>query len=195
MIDGYPKIKAWMEECSKGGLLQSLSGQAKFGSRSDHHHFALSSALRPSHADVSKFSPNSCGTSAFLRPIMESMGVKYRPEVSSGVVVQDPVVDLTEVAPYWNSLFRRVKPSLSPQDTAKQTPVLSTLGNSTRSYPRLHFISSGFVDSLHSRKNMGYLTRDVMASLVPEKDDCEEALEYCRELVDIYEPPPGGRCD
>jgi hypothetical protein len=30
-----------------------------------------------------------------------------------------------------------------------------------------------------------------MAGLVPEKDDREEALEYCRELVDVYEPPMG----
>jgi hypothetical protein len=27
--------------------------------------------------------------------------------------------------------------------------------------------------------------------LIPEKDDCEEALEYCRELADVYEPPIG----
>ena len=38
---------------------------------------------------------------------------------------------------------------------------------------------------------MGYLSRDVMVGVVPEKDDCEEALEYCQELVDVYEPPYG----
>ena len=27
-----------------------------------------------------------------------------------------------------------------------------------------------------------------MGGLIPEQDDCEEALEYCRELVDVYEP-------
>jgi hypothetical protein len=191
----------WLEDISGGGLLESLSGHALFGKRSDHHHFALSSALRPSSSDVKKFSTTDCGTSAFLRPIMESMGMKYRPEVSSGVVVKDSVVDLTDVGSYWNSIFGRVKypnapqsdenKSPSPQQVAFHTPVLSILGNSTRSYPRLHSISSGFVDSLHSRKNMGYLARDVMAGMAPEKDDCEEALEYCRELVDVYEPPLG----
>ena len=30
-----------------------------------------------------------------------------------------------------------------------------------------------------------------MSGLIPEQDDCEEALEYCRELVDVYEPPLG----
>ncbi len=31
-----------------------------------------------------------------------------------------------------------------------------------------------------------------MAGIVTERDDCEEALEYCRESVDVYEPPMGG---
>jgi len=44
---------------------------------------------------------------------------------------------------------------------------------------------------LHSRSNKGYFSRDVMSGLIPEQDDCEEALEYCRELVDVYEPPLG----
>lgn len=134
--------------------------------------------------------------------MMESMSVQYRPEVSSGVVVKDTVVDLTEVGSYWNSIFKRVKlpktrnathseKAASAQQIANHTPILSILGNLTRSYPRLHSISSGFVDSLHSRKNMGYLARDVMSGMAPEKDDCEEALEYCRELVDVYEPPVG----
>ena len=61
----------------------------------------------------------------------------------------------------------------------------------TRSYPRLNSISTGFVDALHSRSNKGYFSRDAMSGLIPEKDDCEEALEYCRELVDVYEPPMG----
>jgi len=80
---------------------------------------------------------------------------------------------------------------MSPNTCASHTPILSVLGNSTRSYPRLNTISSGFVDALHSRQNKGYLSRDVMAGVIPEKDDCEEALEYCRELMDVYEPPLG----
>jgi hypothetical protein len=190
----------WMEDYSGGGLLESLSGHSNFGRRCDHHHFSLSTALRPASSDVRKFPSNDCGTSAFLRPIMESMGVAYRPGVSSGVVVRDTAVDLTEVGSYWNSIFRRVKHPNPPndsqttpsaQDIVNHTPILSILGNSTRSYKRLHSISSGFVDSLHSRKNMGYLARDVTSGLAPEKDDCEDALEYCRELVDVYEPPHG----
>ena len=47
------------------------------------------------------------------------------------------------------------------------------------------------LDALHSRSNKGYFSRDAMSGLIPEQDNCEEALEYCRELVDVYEPPLG----
>ncbi|KAL7540696.1 hypothetical protein ACHAWF_006761 [Thalassiosira exigua] len=201
----------WLEDaslktlCGGGGLLSSLSGNSvPFGRRADHHHFALSSSLRPSASDARSFDdarvhPGGCGASAFLRPMMEGMGVRYRPDVSSGAVVRDTVADLTGVGSYWRSIFAdrsavsgsSEKGNLSPRDVASHTPIVSVLGNSTRSYPRLHSVSAGFVDALHSRRNMGYLSRDVMAGIVPEKDDCEEALEYCRELVDVYEPPTG----
>lgn len=196
----------WLEdnttECVGGrGMLYSLSGHVSpFGMRSDHHHFALSSALRPTFSDANGIAANSCGVNVFLRPMMESMGVKYRPGVSIGVVVKDTVVDLTGVESYWGSVFRKVQYPASnspqnvlpsPREIASHAPILSVLGNSTRTYPRLRAISTGFDDSLHSRKNMGYLTRDAMAGVVPEKDDCEEALEFCKELVDVYEPPLG----
>ncbi|KAL3794040.1 hypothetical protein HJC23_008928 [Cyclotella cryptica] len=195
----------WLEDSCTGfggggGLLNSLSGHGIcFGRRSDHHHFALSSALRPSSSDTSALSATSCCTSAFIRPMMESMGAKYRPGVTLGVVVKDTVADLTGIGSYWTSVFRRVQQPTAtqqsrtplPQEVAHHTSILSVLGNSTRSYPRVRAISTGFVDSLHSRKYMGYLTRDEMAGIVPAKDDCEEALEYCRELVDVYEPPLG----
>lgn len=188
-----------------GGLLSSISGNTTpFGRRSDHRHFALSTALRPSDSDYRSFSSgrntvNADGdcVSSFLRPMMESIGSNHRPEVSSGVVVKDSVVELTEVGSYWRSIFsgrRSLKDNrtvLSPSERASITPVLSVLGNSTRSYPRLKSVSTGIIDALQSRCNMGYLSRDVMSGLIPEKDDCEEALEYCRELVDVYEPPMG----
>jgi len=222
----------WMEDSSTnvaggGGILSSLSGNdIAFGRRTDHHHFALLSSLRPS-ATESRRSNSVQGSgstgvaSAYLRPMMESMGMKYRPEVSSGLVVRDSVAQLTGVCSYWGSVFaeRRLQssttasgtgeaavasegkstekqqqseaPTLSPTEIANNTPILSLLGNSTRSYPRLDSISTGFVDALHSRSNKGYFSRDVMSGLIPEQDDCEEALEYCRELVDVYEPPLG----
>ena len=212
----------WLDDfstktCDGGGLLSSLSGNSiPFGMRSDHHHFALSTSLRPAKSNSRPlFSSDNCTATVFLRPMMESMGVKYRPEVSLGLVVEDNVVDLTGVSSYWRSVFSDRRTSavtpqkasgkggvgsieshtkltkMSPNTCASHTPILSVLGNSTRSYPRLNTISSGFVDALHSRRNMGYFSRDVMAGIIPEKDDCEEALEYCRELMDVYEPPLG----
>jgi hypothetical protein len=212
-----------------GGVLSSLSGnEIAFGRRTDHHHFALLASLRPSASESRRYNPTSFSnggspdvTSAYLRPIMESMGMKYRPEVSSGLVVRDSVEQLTGMSSYWGSVFAERIPSsttdastsgsataagknsstkqqhndersaISPSDVAHNTPILSILGNSTRSYPRLNSISTGFVDALHSRSNKGYFSRDAMIGLIPEKDDCDEALEYCRELVDVYEPPMG----
>lgn len=212
----------WLDDASMvggGGLLTSLSGNSiPFGRRADHHHFALLSSLRPAASDV-------CGlaspTTAFLRLMMESMGIGYRPEASVGLVVEDTLLNLTgDIGSYWRCIFaerRRSSVDAVPtapstgttsgssgggnnpfpkqqspkQHLASRTPVLSVLGNSTRSYPRLRSVSSGFIDALQSRSNAGYLSRDVMAGVVPEKDDCVEALEYCRELVDVYEPPLG----
>jgi hypothetical protein len=45
---------------------------------------------------------------------------------------------------------------------------------------------------LHNRSNYyGYFSPEFTSGLIPEKDDCEEALEYCRELAEVYEPPIG----
>ncbi|KAL7495039.1 hypothetical protein ACHAWT_003592 [Skeletonema menzelii] len=219
----------WMEDMSTsaaggGGILSSFSGnELAFGRRADHHHFALLTSLRPSVTESRRCNSAAGGgsagvTSAYLRPMMESMGMKYRPEVSSGLVVRDSVAQLTGVGSYWGSVFAERRftsnttangsiateegdpkevqqqaetSTLSSSDVANNTPILSILGNSTRSYPRLNSISNGFVDALHSRSNKGYFSRDVMSGLIPESDDCEEALEYCRELVDVYEPPLG----
>jgi len=221
----HQDLGEWLEDISTnaggtGGVLSSISGSIEpFGRRSSHHHFALSTSLRPAASDrTSSLGDNSssgiCSTAAYLRPIMEGLGVKYRPEVSLGLVVRDTVVDLTNVGSYWRSVFSSQSiPSKSastepgnsttqqiqgndqkmrsPLELASHTPILSVLGNSTRSYPRLSFISSNFFDALRSRNNTGYFSRDAMAGLLPEKDDCEEALEFCRDLVDVYEPPLG----
>ena len=176
----------WLEDSSVGGLMSSLSGNTKhFGMRSMHYHFTLSASIRP--ADVCK--DDEFGN--LLRPTMESLGVKYRPEVSMGLVANDSVVKLTELGAYWPSLFvdRRDGSNVSARTVASHTPILSVLGNSTRSYPRLRSVSSGFVTALKTRK--GLLSRDTLLGLAPEIDDCEEACEYCRELVDEYEPPSG----
>ena len=106
----------WMEDSSTnvaggGGILSSLSGNdIAFGRRTDHHHFALLTSLRPSATESRRSNSvegsGSTGVaSAYLRPMMESMGMKYRPEVSSGLVVRDSVAQLTGVGSYWGSVF------------------------------------------------------------------------------------------
>ena len=95
-------------------MLSSFSGPSiPFGMRADHYHFALSTSLRPAESESCYFPSaaksipggGNCATTAFLLPMMESMGVKYRPEVSLGVVVKDTVVDLTGVSAYWRGKF------------------------------------------------------------------------------------------
>jgi len=90
--------------------------------------------------------------------MMESMSVKYRPEVSLGVVIKDTIVDLTGVSLYWCGNFldrsskchqhqclqkkdmggsdksQQLNPTMmSPNECALHTYILSVLGNSTRS--------------------------------------------------------------
>jgi hypothetical protein len=42
-----------------------------------------------------------------------------------------------------------------------------------------------------SRKFSGYHNRDVMQNILPEAEDCKEAMEYSLDLRDIYHPPDG----
>ena len=230
---GQKEPGEWLEDISVrapgggGGLLSSLSGATvPFGKRAIHRHFSLSAALRPTMADalgssafVENHNAGSALPTSFLRPMMESMGVAYRPEASFGLVARESVAELTGGGSYWRTIFAAGAgdaahaPTSSagaaaitatsagsgvhglsspPRDNlVTRTPVLSVLGNTTRSYPRFHAVSSEFADALCSRRNASYRSRDVVVGLVPEEDDCAEALEHCRDLVDAYEPPRG----
>jgi hypothetical protein len=53
-------------------------------------------------------------------------------------------------------------------------------------------ISANGLKSALSRKNVGYMRRDGMAGLAPEGEDCEDAVEACLTLRDVYEPPSFG---
>ena len=113
---------------------------------------------------------------------MESMGVRYRPEVSMGTVTVTSIRTLISggygAGSYWKSL---VPP---------ETPVLAVLSNSSRSYSYLHHVACEMKRGL-SRKFHGYVGRDVMQKILPEAEDCQEALEYSFDLRDIYHPPDG----
>ena len=180
----------WLEDHGNfGGTLSSLSpaGGGMQSLRSNHTHFALSTAYRPAGTD-----PSRDPAAAYTTLIMEGMGIRYRPEVSVGSVVRQSIRGLTDNAgygagAYWDSVLGRTKDG---SNTFANTPVLAVLGNSTRIHGHLVATSSNLEAAL-SRKYTGYMERDTMAGLTPEGDDCTEAAEACYELRDTYEPPTG----
>jgi len=187
--------------------------------RSLHHHFALSSSFRPpspppetlsfaSFLKKSKSSnnngPKKDAISTYLTPMMESLGIRYRPEISSSVIVPQSIHALTRESTaagiYWPSIFSSSSFTHEKEERTAaaaasshihQTPILSLLGNTTRSYPLLQSIVQEYNYSLNSTLNRGYYTKDVSCGLVPEVDDCEDSMEICRTIMDCYEPPSG----
>ena len=188
----------WLEDRQNyGGILSSFSpvpssGQASI--RSNHSHFALSSTYRPAGND-----PSSDPAAAYTTPLMEGMGLRYRPEVSVGTVVRQSIRGLTGNAgyaagAYWKSILGSPGTTTDGQpsdiDSYISAPILSVLGNSTRVYPHLSNTSTNFAAAL-SRRYAGYMSRDSMAGLAPEGEDAEEAVEAIYEMRDAYEPPLG----
>jgi hypothetical protein len=161
---------AWLEAES----LVSCSPKS-IGKRSLHHQFALSGLMRPAAS-------SSSNVSDCLTCTMESVGIRYRPEVSMGTVMNTSIHQLVAggygAGSYWKPLV------------SQETPVLAVLSNSSRSYSYLHAIASNMKQGL-SRKFSGYHNRDVMQNILPEAEDCREAMEYSLDLRDIYHPPDG----
>ena len=159
----------WLEADS----LVSYSPKA-IGKRSFHHHFGLAGLMRPSS--------KSSNIPDYLTCTMESIGIRYRPEVSMGTVASTSICQLVAggygAGSYW-------KKTLSPE-----TPVLTVLSNSTRSYSYLSTVARNMKQGL-SRKFNGYHNRDVMQNILPEAEDCKEAMEHSLDLRDIYHPPDG----
>ena len=166
---------AWLDA---DRYLRPLSPQAQpeiNQSRSLHHQFALSSAMRSSNNNNQVVSdPLTC--------LMESMAVRYRPEVAMGLVTDESLSVLTTggygAGSYWDMLF--------PDSPS----IVSVLGNSSRSYHYLHEVASGLKESL-SAKFRGYHNRDVLSGVLPEAEDCLEAKEYCFDVREVYHPPDG----
>lgn len=145
-----------------------------------HRHFALSSSLRPNQMS----SINKHPLSTFTTLIMEGMGITYRPQSSVSTTVGQSLENLTGLYPYaagtyWKSIFGC---------GIDNVPVLSVIGNSTRIHSHLNTTSKNMTLSL-SRKYQGYLSRDSVMGMVPEREDCTDALEGCMSLRDTYEPP------
>lgn len=169
----------WLQDkafAGGGGILSCLSPNPspKTVDRSLHYNFALSTSVRPIlHDDLSKY----------LTATVQGMGIQYRPERSMSTVLGQTLGQLTQqggygAGAYWKSLV------------ALEQPGVAVLGNSTRAYSNLDKTAKDMEFVLSSRYR-GYYQRDVMNGLLPEAEDCNEALEGCWDLRDVYSPPDG----
>ena len=170
----------WLEDSNNGGLMSPLFPiDEKSSSRSMHRHFTMSSSLRPNEAGSMT---DIVSTNTTL--IMEGMGIRLRPQSSVSTIVGQSLSDLTNsksyaAGSYWKSIF---------SNGIQDVPVLTIVGNSTRLHSHLNSTSKNMSQAL-SRRYQGYLSRDSMAGIVPEQEDCTDALEHCLNLRDTYEPP------
>jgi hypothetical protein len=173
---------AWLQDKSSthgNGLLTYLSPHGAdhkaTADRSAHQHFSLSASVRENV-------PSSATTLQYVTCLMQGMGIRYRPESSIATVANQSLAALTgdgyAAGSYWQSVW------------GSSTPVLSVLGNSTRVYPHLHQISDDMKQTMAPRFR-GYYNRDVTNGLLPEAEDCQEALAYCYDVRDLYRPPQG----
>mmetsp|Transcript_83951 Transcript_83951/g.170270 ORF Transcript_83951/g.170270 Transcript_83951/m.170270 type:complete len:761 (+) Transcript_83951:461-2743(+) len=177
------------------GLLSSLSyaisptGSSANLDRSVHHHFALSTSVR---SKLTPLSADGSGStlSNYLTCLVQGMGIQYRPERSMATVLNQSLGQLTfdgeggggnyGAGIYWKYIVRQV-----------DTPVVAVLGNSTRAYSSLDSISKDMKDAMKSSRSRGFYNRDVTNGVIPELEDCEEALEACWNKRDVYQPPMG----
>ena len=128
--------------------------------------------------------------SSYLTCLVEGMGIQYRPERSMATFVNQPLGEMTfggegggnnyGAGIYWKYIIPQVK-----------TPVLAVLGNSTRAYASLNDISVNMKTAMKSTRFRGYCNRDIANGVIPELEDCEEALEACWNKRDVYQPPSG----
>ena len=185
---------SWMQDSSgSNGLLSSLSystsskNYAKSFDRSSHHHFALSTSIRPMVVSSSSGS-NGSDISNYLTCLIEGMGIRYRPERSIATVLNQSLGQLTfghegrnyGAGIYWKHILPR-----------EDTPVVAVLGNSTRAYTPLNEIATDMKVAMKAPRYRGFYNRDVINGVLPELEDCEEALEACWNKRDVYEPPLG----
>lgn len=203
---------AWLQDrCSStvdGGLLSSMSYSSleqdittnrknggKPWDRSAHHHFALSTSVR---SLVLPKNDDPVAMSNYLTCLVEGMGVRYCPERSMGTVLNQCLGQLTfpgnlranakgsqistvyAAGVYWKHILPAV-----------DTPVVAVLGNTTRAYYSLNMIAADMKSAMRGPRFRGYYNRDLMNGVLPELEDCDEALEGCWNKRDVYQPPGG----
>jgi hypothetical protein len=205
---------AWLQHPSPRGLVKlwSPTGAASAANRSDdrshHQHFALLTSLRTAGTTASADSTIDAADD-YVTCLMEGMGIRYRPEQAvASVVARQSLNDLVKdsaVGTYWKAMLKNKNTAADglPTSTvgASDPPVLSVLGNSTRSHSFLSSLAAqmrevaapggrgpGGSTSFTSVRH-GWFLRDVALGLLPEEDDCLEALSHCLDVRDRYRPP------
>jgi hypothetical protein len=190
----------WMQDIrhlsqERRGLLSSLSygnGRETSGMNLDrcvHQHFALSTSVRPV---LSLPSDDMSGMtiSNYLTCLVQGMGIQYRPERSMATILNQSIGQLTfgeegggnnyAAGIYWKYLIPQV-----------DTPVVAVLGNTTRAYGSLNTVATEMKEGMKTTRFRGYFNRDVVNGVLPEMEDCEEALEACWNKRDVYLPSSG----
>ena len=191
--DSPPLDSTTSSTCRRGGLLTSLSYinstkcPAPNLDRSLNHHFALSTSVRPILLPSTN-DHDGITMSNYLTCLVQSMGIQYRPERSMATVLDQSIGQLTckdgggnyGAGIYWKHLLPEV-----------DAPILAVLGNTTRAYSSLNGIATDMKDAMRASRFRGYFNRDILNGVLPEVEDCEEAMEACLNKRDIYHPPQG----
>mmetsp|Transcript_19090 Transcript_19090/g.22099 ORF Transcript_19090/g.22099 Transcript_19090/m.22099 type:complete len:754 (+) Transcript_19090:111-2372(+) len=190
-------IGSWMQDShlDSTGLLSSLSysnAHKNFDAnlnRLKHHHFALSTSVRPILLPAPPTNDyDGITMSNYLTCLVQSMGIQYRPERSMATVLNQSLGQMTcenggdnyGAGSYWKYIIPEV-----------DAPVVAVVGNTTRAYCSLNEIAMDMQKSMLSSRCRGYYNRDISNAVLPEVEDCEEALEACLSKRDVYHPPQG----
>jgi len=188
-------IGSWLQDShlDSAGLLSSISysNAQKYSdtnlNRFKHHHFALSTSVRPILVPPTNDN-DGITMSNYLTCLVQSMGIQYRPERSMATVLNQSLGQMTcdndgdnyGAGSYWKYIMPEV-----------DAPVVAVVGNTTRAYCSLNEISMDMKEAMLSPRCRGYYNRDISNAVLPEVEDCEEALEACLSKRDVYHPPQG----
>jgi hypothetical protein len=91
--------------------------------------------------------------------------------------------DLTAAGYGAGSYWKHVRPDM--------TPVVAVAGNTTRIYPALHDTAANMKRAMSALQYRGCYQRDVQLGLLPEAEDCQDALAALWDIRDAYQPPEG----
>ena len=192
---------------SSTGMLSSLSPHVSAtttgrtnGSKNNmydrnlHYHYALSTSLRPPSNNNRRSNEPAPKISSYVTSIMESMGIRYRPEQTLCAVLDQSYEDLLCThGSYWKYIFRGC--ALPGKSSMQPFGNLSVVGNTTRIYPYLVQTASNGQQIISPRNkksiNRSIYNHDVTMGVAPEMDDFNEAVTTCLDIRDSYEPPHG----